>query len=413
VIPAEYSDAQLSLDEDERIAEVLDIPVPGAVRLKRAILEDLDEEDKGIRWWKTPDLRRRILIGDQLVVCCSSVVGNLIEARLHLDGLVSARREFDDVYRDAVSIQPSGLQLRHPRRAPHTDILPRTEEAHIAGFLRAAASALDCLGATIVGVMGLPTDMLKADLRAARRLPKSATTPAEAAQDSFRARFETLVETNNPAGWLEWTRQMRNMLVHRGRRMTVVELAPRPTPVLLPGGAPYLRTRVTMRLPRDPERSEIQAMSAGGLTALVLPGDAVDCATGLLQSCRRLIEGTCDELVTVWRTRRDNPDLIPQPDEQWPSLDLPQSASFGGYGGQPSNARTESTVLGRRFAIPGRVSRARLAPFPAHARHGGPTERLTPRALGGAEAVAWGAPLAVSGSTFRPCRRNHGGQGCV
>jgi hypothetical protein len=333
--PAEYSDTQRSLDEDERIAEVLDIAVPNAIRLKRATLEDLDEESKGVRWWKTPDIRRRILIGDQLVVCCSSVARNLIEARLHLDGFVTARRELDDLYRDAVRILPSGLQLRHPRRTPHTDILPRTEEAHLAGFLRAAASALDCLGATIVGVLGLPTDILRADLRAARRRIKSVTTPAEVTQDRFRARFETLVETHNPPGWLDWTRQMRNMLVHRGRRMTLVELVPKPTPVLLPSGAPSLRTLVTMHLPRDPERSDIQAMSAGGVGALVLPGDAVDCARGLLNSCRRLIEGTCEELMTVWRARRDDPDLIPQPGEQWPNLEPPQGTGFDGYGGQP------------------------------------------------------------------------------
>lgn len=89
-----------------------------------------------------------------------------------------------------------------PERMSASDDLPhRMSTWHVAGFFRAIGSALDCLGASVVGVLALPTSLLRADLGTATRALDSNKNPAtdgERMQAEFAVRFADWWPTLDP-----------------------------------------------------------------------------------------------------------------------------------------------------------------------------------------------------------------------
>ena len=71
-------------------------------------------------------------------------------------------------------------------------------------------------------------------------------------QAQFASQLEAGIPAVGPQGWLDWTLDFRNMLVHRGRRIELCQYLPI-TPVLLGAdGQPVPRARRVAHLPRDP-----------------------------------------------------------------------------------------------------------------------------------------------------------------
>jgi hypothetical protein len=131
---------------------------------------------------------------------------------------------------------------------------------HTVGFIRAVAGALDCFGASVVGVAALKTSLLRADLDSARRALVQVTgaSAGDRVQADFRAQLEALVEGVGPPGWFRWAVDLRNTLIHRGRRLQMSELRPIPSGLVHPDGRPIIRTNVIHQLPRDPGRSDAE-----------------------------------------------------------------------------------------------------------------------------------------------------------
>jgi hypothetical protein len=203
---------------------------------------------------------------------------------------------------------------------------------HVAGTVRALSAALDCLGGSVIGVLALQFNILKSDLDAARRTLRPLSDDGSAGrqrQIDARQRIEANIRNAGPEGWLSWVLALRNMLVHRGRRLSMAQLLRREPELLDRFGRPILRVNVVHQLPRDAGRSDIEVFLDP--QSPVLTEDAVQTIAGIIRSTHTLIEQTADILLEVWRWRRTNPAALPQPREQWPAGVAPQEVIFRGY----------------------------------------------------------------------------------
>jgi hypothetical protein len=191
---------------------------------------------------------------------------------------------------------------------------------HIAGVARALSAALDCLAGAIIGVVALPISILKADwggLEKAFSKIGKATTTGEQAQDDFYSKLKDVVASTGPAGWLNWTLDFRNMLVHRGRRLENGQFVPKLPQLYGPSGEQIPRVRRLTYLPRNPSMSDVEVWRETPMTqrrdpleALVLNEDAAQTLGGLLDSTKAMISETAKLLIGIWKWRRDNPQIL-------------------------------------------------------------------------------------------------------
>ena len=306
------------------------INVPEVELLYREIFSDLDEANFGVGWWAPhPGTSRRILISHYLLECVRSIRHNLTEAGLHLLEAVDNWDKESDFLADCVSTLPNRTFSIHvpPRRCPEDDLARRLATLHAVGFFRALVGALDCLGASIVGVLALPKNIQYADLKVAKDALRNATYPI---QSDFASKLNQAISDAGPKGWIEWLTDFRNMAIHRGRRFTIAQVIPRRPPLLGPTGKVIPRAMRGEHLPSDPCRSQVEAFLDEARPG-VLTEHAEATIRGALDSSVVAIRNLCAELVTAWRTRRSYPSLINQPRENWPGTAPSGSTQFNGY----------------------------------------------------------------------------------
>jgi hypothetical protein len=327
-------DARLPLPDP---ASALGVETPSWVHLERTILEDLSTEAPyGIAWWAPhPGTSRRILISDQLYACTRSVLDNMLESALHLLEFLDWSDRESDQLANAVSVEKGKLVVkRPPPRNPLEVLANQMIRLHVAGAVRALAGALDCMAGTLIGVLALPTPILKADFNVVRSLLRkisaAPSTEGEHVQASFGLKFEGLIGSVGPEGWLDWAVAFRNMLVHRGRRIELGQIMPRRPVIYGPYGRPVLRAHRVTHLPRDPERSDVEVLLAPSKTPVLTESDD-QTLRGLVESTRSLVEAIGRELEEVWNWRRTHPDNLPQPKMQWPKGASTDSTGFLGY----------------------------------------------------------------------------------
>ena len=148
-----------------RVSGPLGLNLAMSVALGDEIVDDLDKAVHGIGWWKAyPDLdqQTRILVSDYLAACARAIPDNLVEAQVE-------RLEHDHAAEDFRKWLSRGVTAGErstvePPRSPHEELATHRVQAHLAGVLRAWGSALDCVGGCIIGVAGLPSNLVKADL---------------------------------------------------------------------------------------------------------------------------------------------------------------------------------------------------------------------------------------------------------
>jgi hypothetical protein len=309
--------------------------VPVWRELGNEILADFDEHAFGIGWWAPhPGTSRRILISDHLYSCVRSVETNLVEARLHLLEAMDFWERDSEFYARAVTITRGGRRdVRLPERTRPLDEIPRAMSwLHVVGFIRAIAGALDCFGASVVGVAALRVSLLYSDLdRARRALSQIAGAGAgQRTRREFGERLERVIEEVGPLGWLRWAIDLRNMLIHRGRRLQMSELRPVPSGIVDADGRPVIRTDVIHQLPRDPGRSDVE-MFLGAPQSPVLTESAAVTLRSVLDSTLALIDGGGRLLLDLWHVRRAAPALLLQPRQQWPDGASTATSGFPGY----------------------------------------------------------------------------------
>jgi hypothetical protein len=321
---------------DAEARAAIGINLPRWTALEDEIFADFTEQPPyGIGWWAPdPGTSRRILISDQLHCCLDSVAGNMTDAALHWLEYLGASDQDNARLADAVKMTPNGPMIFPPRARHALDQLcPEFINIHQAGIIRALASALDCLAGVIIGVAALPVSILKADFDKARaKLAKinGALNVGANMQAQFAAQLEAAISAAGPQGWLDWTLDLRNMLVHRGRRLELGQFL-RIEPVLFgPDGQPAPRARHVSHLPRDPGRSDVEVFLDMPWN-MVLHEEGRRTLQGLMNSSVQLLETVATHLLDLWRWRRDHRVDLRQPTEQWKDGPSTHSTGFSGY----------------------------------------------------------------------------------
>ena len=314
--------------------------LPNVGRLEAAIFDDMRETSPhGISWWSQLAPERRILIGDQLYACAQSISVNMVEARLHFLELSDWAERTNTRLATAINAATGEIYRESLRPSNAMDVLTRSlVSLHVAGVIRALSSALDCLAGTIIGVVAIPTNILKADFKAVRLALRRKAGDERAVGrsdcDALQARFsytlDERIEEAGPPGWVDWMLDYRNMLVHRGRRVEIGQFIRHQVGRILPGTPEAGGLRAVQHLPRDPGRSDVEVhRGVEDPAALVLTEDAMTTVNGLVGSTVALVEEVAEELLVVWDGRRRNPDTLDQPERQWGSVS--DVTGFPGY----------------------------------------------------------------------------------
>ncbi len=328
-----YPDGLEPSETEARAA--LGVNLPHWSSLETEILNDfVEHQPYGIGWWApAPGTSRRILIADQLSCCLASVAGNMTEATLHWLEYLDVSERDSARFAHAVKMLSSGPVIDPPRpRCACEQLAPDLVRMHQAGLIRAIASALDCLAGVIIGVAAWPQSILKADFKQARtvlaRIDGSASAGTKAQAD-FAALLESAIADAGPQGWLDWTLDLRNMLVHRGRRIELGQYLPI-TPVLSgPDGRSAPRARRVSHLPRDPGRSDIEVFI--DTPWVVLHEEEARTLQGAMNSTVLLLEAAAGHLLDLWQWRRSHPGDLLQPAVQWKNGPSKESTGFNGY----------------------------------------------------------------------------------
>lgn len=291
-----------------RLAGALGLNLAEPTRLGDEIFADLDDTIHGIGWWKAygnVDLQTRILLSDYLVACARAVLENLIEAeveRLELDHAVEDFRQWMSRLSDRDQPTAAGA----PRSA-YEELSSHRVRTHLAGALRAWGSALDCVGGCIIGVTGVPSNLIKASLSSAMADLAKQSPGCQALEEAHLdlARAEA---NAGPPGWRDWLLGMRNTYVHRGRR-TITWNAES-------GGNEV--TGFSVCLPIQPDLTEVDAVvHAQGLLAANFTVPSADMVAKLAETVGTYTTEACGILTELWRRRRVNPDFLAQSPLQW------------------------------------------------------------------------------------------------
>lgn len=320
--PAALEDAARASDHFDRCAGV---ELPALESLQREIFSDLDTTTFGVRWWSDfLPTRERILIADHLVQCPTAVVHNLVEANLHFVEAKAAWAEHSQ--RTARALDASGRFALPPYERAADMLCERHASMHVAGTFRAAGSALDCLAATIIGVLPLPLPIVRADFSQAFDWLRGLRSRAAERTDRQRA-FCTLLEgwiaDVGPHGWLTWIDEYRNMLVHRPRRVELYMV--RPEVVLVDAkGRPIPRVDSIPVLAGEPGISDVEAIRGKRFS---LSEDGRRTLRAMLESVHDLCRLVGEYLLNLWVGRRESPDA--QPTAQWRE----QTSSPDGFAG--------------------------------------------------------------------------------
>lgn len=299
-------------DPDEnslfRVAGLLGLELAAAVELGDEVVSDLDMNSYGIGWWTAYaalDRQTRILLSDYLVACARAIPDNLVEAQVERLELDHAADDFARWIARGMGATKRGI-VEAPR-SPFEDLLTHRVQAHLAGAFRAWGSALDCVEGCVIGVAGLPVDLVRADMKKAREhLRKQASsTPL---LRKLQADLEQAETSAGPAGWREWLLGMRNTFVHRGRRANF----------WIGDGDGSAATSLSLRLPLAPDLTDVDAIvQATGIIAATFPFPAVDLLGEVGRTVDAFATEACRALSELWRARRADPDLLPQNTEQW------------------------------------------------------------------------------------------------
>jgi hypothetical protein len=336
---------------DERGTGSLDDRFPGALSLGlrdlRALRDeiegDVSEDAHGVKWWTTLPFPQRALIGDYLITCVHSIETNLVEAQLHNWELLDWFAQLDEFIGGSSTASNQGRPPRlQPRLAPVDDLSGHMIDIHIAGVSRALGSALDCLAAVIIGVVPMKIPIMKASFTRNLFAKWPSTTPptthGERRQAEFRATFMGELQAAGPEHWHDWVIGYRNMLVHRGRRIGTNCFVDRTH-----AGDQWGSEVV---LPSEPELSQVEAWARWGnhlgcgQGSYNLTETAKDTLRRAQGAVARLAARTCEHLLPLWRARRAEPELLPQPAEQWPRIPCVKPGRFGGF--NPGSFPTET-----------------------------------------------------------------------
>ena len=322
-LKARYSTVDPDISNDHRLNDELRLGIGSVIALGDLLRSDLDVSAYGIGWWAdyaALNRKARIFISDYLLACARDVATNLLEGYAY-------RLEFDHALADFEEYMRRGIRKNAtvipPPRGQYDDLSYFRVTAHLAGILRAFGSALDCLGGCIVGVAGLPADIVRTSLHQAKESLRGQCSGSNRLSRLYDDLLQCETDAG-PEGWISWLVGMRNTVVHRARRVVTFNTNRGP------GG----HVDFALFLPRSPELTEVEAwIYAGGHVASQFEVPAGEFLTRLAASVHSYVDAAAGLLMALWAERKAAPSLIEQSPRQWkePTGIIKPVPSFGGF----------------------------------------------------------------------------------
>lgn len=309
-------------------------PLPRLDGLIAQLEEDLDVTGYGLAWLQAmPALR--ILVSDYTVCAVYSCRQGLREAGYHISEYDRALDDRKGTYLAYVQSVPDGtVPAPHDPPSELQELEYLRRDASAAGFFRALGTAFDSLGVAICAIGGLPVSVIDRFtfklLLAMSSAMKGRLRVAE--QIVLLDNLEAAVAEAGPPSWADWVSDMRNMLVHRPRRLWVGLMQP-----VMEGGRAE-SVELEFFLPRSPEWTDVEEWRAATtIRESLLVDSGAETLSGVYQSAVTLVEKMSDALVNVAALRRKHPGVISQPVVQWRPSTLPKTKTAGRFAGYDSH----------------------------------------------------------------------------
>jgi hypothetical protein len=302
---------------EQSLAEALGVRIPELAGLQAELAKDRPTDRAGAPWWIGQlDSAEAVLVMDHMLLCAVGVELNLVEAQAHLLELERALQAEAAFLRQPLTFKYHGEPVSLPKHPPFkqtADQIPDLlADIHTVGFFRAVTSAMDCLAGVVIGVLGLPQAILKADLANVMKAEFKNLGPEQ--QDAL-SEVKKLTIEGQPEGWLAWVDGIRNMFMHRPRRLNAVSFAPRED---YRGIVEPVRQRAvrmawpTRHLPMEPGLSDMAAL-IDGPKDLALNEDVLTTLRGVMDSMLKICGAIAISLSAFWVRRRTDPKLVTQP----------------------------------------------------------------------------------------------------
>lgn len=338
-------------DYEQRVAAATNVLDVFAARL----VGELDDTHGGFTWWIGPaDWKTRALLADYLIQSVYGVQDALLSASFAAKTHRQAVFAENDAFRRAAAEEtsPFPLNAQWRRRA-----LTITQSAESCFFH--LGQALDRLAAAVIIVGGFEiSNVVKADWGwldeiatdfakgSARQRYQTPGTDGRAVQQALIAPVQNC-EQYGPTDWLQWMRNTRNSLAHRGSaKKFVVPIAP--------------DNRLVRLAYRQPMWSEVQSLVFGARPPrkpfhdALIPTASDDLLESLCESVTALVVAVTNAMDSCCNARAADPQMIVVTAKQWEVVEPTEPMSnFPGYGEPVTITASETgamnTLDGRRL----------------------------------------------------------------
>ena len=265
--------------------------------LERKLVDAFEPEIYGFPWYTSiEDAATRAVRSNQAITLTDAAVA-------HLEALADAADQLRELVGHNGRVMPTPAETEERRQLDRVQV-------EITDGLRAAGSLLDTLGGLTVLFLGLPVAPPRADsqqLLTCEPSPRNPTAEQCEAVERVTNGLNTAL-SQGPEGWLDWTVEARNAMVHRGRSLTswlpVPTRVDRSRIVVVTNMTPQRVVRTFPHLPRFPDLSDAEIVLNGGEYAdRYLREPAQDTFDGLALHCSavaasvaNVLAGLSDEL---------------------------------------------------------------------------------------------------------------------
>jgi hypothetical protein len=295
------------------------------------------EASLSVEWWgyeqlaDISDEQQRAIVSDQILVTARAVAVNLREAADHQANVVSL-------------VGPNGRAMLDPAQPEEYQQLYDLDR-ELVGFFRAAGSLLDCLAALAIGALRLPFSIQRADAGDLGRIAAQAQRADEPLASVWTRASEAVerVRTGSPDGWLEWTIEMRNAVIHRARQLQTwlpraSRQAGQPQFIVRSNQPVWRLVRYEPHPRRRPWLPDLLALaSAQGAEDNWLAEPATVTLAGTLSRLLALVEGLAAVLLEVSDEAAAGHVQLPAPVDRWrigptsPAWRVAAAESFLGF----------------------------------------------------------------------------------
>ena len=319
----------------------------------RPLVEQLDcnffADDGGYRQLHAiSDEEQRAVVSDQISQSIFAVSENLLEARLH-------QRQLEEI------VGPEGVKF--PDQAAAKDTVYRGAEMDMAitGCVRAMGSTLDCLAATAIGVMRIPSSITTASFGrlATFTESKKAQGGTELQRRAWQdwTRLVAIHEALPPTGWFDWLLGMRNLNIHRGRQVHILlqRLKESDTPQMIvfdsdPVGLERQAARFDLYLRNRPDLPDMQDLiSVSHDSDLWVYEAATITLPGIFKLVNNLVEEAAHFLLSWWNYAGRKSAQFPPPAKEW-NLGAATAAGFDGILGNQQRYPVAYGIASPRLA---------------------------------------------------------------